>query len=86
MRPLVTAYAAIISGMLAAAASTDAPGAAWPFQRIVGAAMFMISDLFVAKDAFGTKDSVGKPNRWYKLALGWGLYFWGQMVLAGSIY
>lgn len=92
MRPLVTGYAAIISGMLAAAASTAAPGAAWGLQRIVGASMFVVSDLFVAKDAFGVKEPsaegvhTGKPNKWYKLAVGWGLYFWGQMVLAGTVY
>lgn len=86
MRPLVTGYAAIISGMLAAAVSTEAPGSAWPLQRIVGATMFVVSDLFVAKDAFGKKEVGAKPNRWYELALGWGLYFWGQMILAGTIY
>ncbi|KAF2742673.1 hypothetical protein M011DRAFT_412078 [Sporormia fimetaria CBS 119925] len=92
MRPLVTGYAGIISGMLAAAASTVAPAATWPWQRIVGAAMFVLSDMFVAKDAFGAKETdaqgvyTGRPNRWYKLAAGWGLYFWGQMVLAGTVY
>lgn len=86
MRPLVAGYAVIISGMLAAAASTEAPGAVWPLQRIVGAGMFVISDLFVAQDAFGVKDAEGKPQRWYRLAVGWGLYFWGQMVLAGSVH
>jgi uncharacterized membrane protein YhhN len=92
MRPLVTGYAGIISAMLAAAASTAAPGAAWAPQRLFGAALFVISDLFVAKDAFGVKGQgaggvyEAKPHKWWKLATGWGLYFWGQMVLAGTVY
>ncbi len=88
MRPLVTGYAAIISTMLAAAAATSGPAAAgaggWEWQRLLGAVMFVISDLFVAKDAFG--QVAERPHAWWKLASGWGLYFWGQMILAGSAY
>ena len=96
MRPLVTGYAVIISSMLAAAAATSQPQsilvpameASWPWQRLLGAAMFVISDLFVAKDAFGAgrEERFGKPHSWWKLLTGWGLYFWGQMVIAGTVY
>lgn len=96
MRPLVTGYAVIISSMLAAAAATTAPSSilvpametTWPWQRLLGAGMFVASDLFVAKDAFGKKEEgdEGRPQKWWKLAAGWGLYFWGQMVLAGTVY
>lgn len=96
MRPLVTGYAVIISSMLAAAAATSQPQsilvpameASWPWQRLLGAGMFVISDLFVAKDAFGAdkKERFGKPHSWWKLMTGWGLYFWGQMVIAGTVY
>lgn len=95
MRPLVFVYATIISSMLAVSAATTAPASSttWPRQRLLGAAMFVISDLFVAKDAFGNSDvPMGaekakiRRHSWPKIALGWGLYFWGQMVLAGTVY
>lgn len=55
--------------------------------------MFVISDVFVAKDAFGLKPLIPKrseevkrrKNSSLKMTLGWGLYFWGQMVLAGTV-
>ncbi|OJD12735.1 hypothetical protein AJ78_06713 [Emergomyces pasteurianus Ep9510] len=85
MRPLVFGYSAIISGMLAVAASTTAAiGAAVPpHQRLLGAAMFVASDIFVAKDAFG-KRRAGNPG-WVKPAVGFGLYFWAQMLIAGTV-
>jgi uncharacterized membrane protein YhhN len=95
MRPLVSAYATIISAMLAVSAATiaPAPSTIWPRQRLLGAAMFIVSDLFVAKDAFGNSGVVSGAEKtrirrrsWLKLAVGWGLYFWGQMVLAGTVY
>lgn len=90
MRPLVTFYSAIIGGMLsAAAATTPATYSNFPRQRLIGATMFVISDLFVARDAFGRfKEEKGgkKKHAWYKLATGWGLYFWGQMILAGTAF
>lgn len=90
MRPLVTFYSMIIGGMLsAAAATTPATYSNFPRQRLVGATMFVISDLFVARDAFGRfEENKGERKRhaWPKLALGWGLYFWGQMILAGTAF
>ncbi|PGH31460.1 hypothetical protein GX50_05755 [[Emmonsia] crescens] len=84
MRPLVFGYSAIISGMLAVAASTTATGgAAPPHQRLLGAAMFVASDIFVAKDAFG-KRRAGNPG-WLKPAIGFGMYFWAQMLIAGTV-
>ncbi|OAX79600.1 hypothetical protein ACJ72_06081 [Emergomyces africanus] len=85
MRPLVLGYSAIISGMLAVAASTTAAagGTAPAHQRLLGAAMFVASDIFVAKDAFG-KRRVGNPG-WLKPAVGFGLYFWAQMLIAGTV-
>lgn len=95
MRPLVFAYATIISSMLAVSAATTVPASSttWPRQRLLGAGMFVISDLFVAKDAFGNSDVPRgaekariRRHSWPKIALGWGLYFWGQMILAGTVY
>lgn len=95
MRPLVSIYATIIGLMLAVSAATTSPGSstAFPRQRLLGAIMFVLSDLFVAKDAFGKWDvpkdgkNAGMGRHWWpKVALGYGLYFWGQMVLAGTVY
>lgn len=93
MRPLVAVYVAIISTMLGMAAATSVPGAAFPRQRLLGAAMFAISDAFVANDAFGKSNiPVGikmddvRRDSWLKMLVGWGLYFWGQMILAGTVY
>jgi uncharacterized membrane protein YhhN len=89
--PLVKLYVFIISGMVGVGSATDN---GW--QRIIGAVMFMISDLFVAVDVFGKKKSGGlvqaKPtdkrrgrDGWMFRSVGWVLYFSAQMVLAGSI-
>ncbi|KFY43619.1 hypothetical protein V494_01891 [Pseudogymnoascus sp. VKM F-4513 (FW-928)] len=94
MRPLVSVYATIISSMLAVAAATSAPASAsWPRQRLLGAIMFVLSDLFVAADAFGdsgtargVKKATIRRNSVIKIAVGWGLYFWAQMILAGTLY
>ncbi|EEH37631.1 YhhN domain-containing protein [Paracoccidioides lutzii Pb01] len=85
MRPLVLGYSAIISGMLAVAASTSAAagGFAPAHQRLLGAVMFVASDLFVARDAFGKGDE-GHPG-WLKPSAGFGLYFWAQMLIAGTV-
>ncbi|KAL2363398.1 hypothetical protein RJZ56_003697 [Blastomyces dermatitidis] len=84
MRPLVFGYSAIISGMLAVAASTTAAvSAAPPHQRLLGAAMFVASDIFVAKDSFGRRKA-GNPG-WLKPAVGFGLYFWAQMLIVGTL-
>ncbi|EAW12340.1 lysoplasmalogenase [Aspergillus clavatus NRRL 1] len=86
MKPLVLVYALIISAMFAVALATTLPMSAstWLSQRAFGAAMFVISDLFVAKDAFG-KSSATRKRGWLQIAVGYGLYFWGQMVIAGTV-
>jgi uncharacterized membrane protein YhhN len=93
MKPLVLVYAIIISSMfaLAIAVSESAPsleGASFVSQRVVGAAMFVVSDVFVAANAFGKRKakSGGTDDRGIvRIALGYGLYFWGQMVIAGTV-
>jgi uncharacterized membrane protein YhhN len=84
MKPLVLVYAIIISAMLATAASTTLldGSVCWPYQRILGAGMFVASDVYVAKDAF--KKSPGRRG-WVQCTFGYGLYFWGQMVIAGLV-
>ncbi|KAF7590774.1 hypothetical protein BBP40_002390 [Aspergillus hancockii] len=84
MKPLVLIYATIISAMLATAASTIPLNVAtrWQYQRVLGAGMFVASDVYVAKDAF--KKSPGRRG-WVQSAFGYGLYFWGQMVIAGLV-
>ncbi|KAE8154180.1 YhhN-like protein [Aspergillus avenaceus] len=86
MKPLVSMYAFIIGVMFAAAVST-APlefVTPWPYQRTLGAGMFVASDLFVAKDAFG-RSCIPQARGWFRIAMGYGLYFWGQAVIAGTI-
>ncbi|KAG2016879.1 hypothetical protein GB937_006082 [Aspergillus fischeri] len=86
MKPLVLLYALIISSMFAVALATNPliPTTTWLSQRGLGAGMFVVSDVFVAKDAFGISPSPEKPS-WLRIAVGYGLYFWGQMVLAGTV-
>lgn len=74
MEPLVKGYIGIITLMVATATATGGT------QRILGAWMFMASDCFVAFDTFGD-GKVGVVGR----ALGWQLYFWAQMVIAGCM-
>ncbi|KAL5342048.1 YhhN-like protein [Aspergillus crustosus] len=83
MKPLVLGYTMIISTMLGVAVATStAPVGGWVSQRVVGALMFVASDVFVAKDAFGR--GIGVHERgWVGIGVGYGLYFSGQMVLAG---
>lgn len=82
LKPLVSAYAVIISSMFAAAVSTMT--AASSYQRLLGPAMFVVSDLFVAKNAFG-RTSVPRARGSLRIATGYGLYFWGQMLIAGTV-
>ena len=93
MRPLVSVYVIIISSMVAVSAATTVPAANLPPQRLLGAIMFAISDAFVADDAFGkskipadSKKADIRRQSWPKMTLGWGLYFWAQMILAGTVY
>jgi uncharacterized membrane protein YhhN len=93
MKPLVLVYAIIISTMFAVAvAVSDATpvssNASLVSQRVVGAAMFVVSDIFVAANAFGdgnTRPGASDKRGIIRIALGYGLYFWGQMVIAGTV-
>ncbi|KAL3485879.1 YhhN-like protein [Aspergillus germanicus] len=93
MKPLVLVYAIIISTMFGVAIGvsgtalvvSDAPLIS---QRVLGAAMFVVSDIFVAANAFGGgKSGSGASGERgiVRIALGYGLYFWGQMVIAGTL-
>jgi uncharacterized membrane protein YhhN len=93
MKPLVLVYAIIISTMFGVAIGasdialprSDAPLIS---QRVLGAAMFVVSDIFVAANAFGSgKSGSGASGERgiVRIALGYGLYFWGQMVIAGTL-
>lgn len=83
---LVKVYIGIIITMASVAAATDD---GW--QRILGAWMFMVSDLFVALDVFGPKldggDNTSGQGRtgWQTRSVGWMIYFWAQMLLAGTV-
>lgn len=90
MRHLVCVYTLIITCMVASAVST-VPVMRLPTsmsmqnQRSLGAVMFVISDAFVAKDAFSKKLVDKGGYFWLQASVGWGLYFWGQMVIAGTV-
>ncbi|KAF3392818.1 hypothetical protein F1880_008727 [Penicillium rolfsii] len=86
MKPLVSIYAAIIGTMFATATSTSSltDPTSWLHSRALGAGMFVISDLFVATTAFG-RASEPRSRGWLRIFLGYGLYFWGQMVIAGTV-
>jgi hypothetical protein len=52
--------------------------------------MFVASDIFVVIDSFGRVDmresgrEVGQvQRRWQRKAVGWTLYFWGQVLSPG---
>ncbi|CAA7265557.1 unnamed protein product [Cyclocybe aegerita] len=91
MKPLVAVYVAVIVVMVATATATDTG-----YQRIAGAWLFMISDLFVAANAFGVKEDEesqdkaterrgrGRPE-WKSASIGWVAYYAAQMLLAGCI-
>lgn len=72
MRAPVIAYMAVITAMVALAVGTVAAlGGPWV---LVGAVMFYLSDLSVARDRFVA------PG-WRNKVLGWPLYFGAQLVL-----
>ncbi len=75
MRLPVKAYVAVITVMVALAASTFAAGG--EASLLIGAAAFYLSDLAVARDRFVTP---GLVNR----ALGLPLYYFAQLCLAWS--
>jgi uncharacterized membrane protein YhhN len=85
MKPLVSVYAVIIGTMFAAATSTSplTVPTEWWHSRALGAAMFVVSDLFVAKNAFGKSSAKGRG--WLRIFVGYALYFWAQMVIAGTV-
>jgi uncharacterized membrane protein YhhN len=74
MAPAVAAYVVVISAMLAAAVGVapDRPSAS------VGAALFAISDLAVARDNFVVREFANR-------AAGLPLYYAGQILIALSI-
>ncbi|KAJ5589441.1 hypothetical protein N7537_012119 [Penicillium hordei] len=86
MKPLVSVYAVIIGTMFAAATATSPliVPTDWWHSRALGAAMFVVSDLFVAKNAFG-RSSRPETRGWLGIFVGYALYFWAQMVLAGTV-
>lgn len=73
MRAPVIAYIAVISWMLATASSDAYHTGTWPI--FVGAFMFYLSDLFVARERFVVSSFTNK-------LLGLPLYYGGQLVLA----
>ncbi len=76
MKLPVCAYIAVISLMLALAAGTRGQGATRLI--LVGATLFYASDLFVARQKFGT------PSPWNPL-IGLPLYYAAQLCLASSV-
>ena len=86
MKPLVSVYAVIIAAMFAAATATSSLVVPidWWHSRALGAAMFVVSDLFVAKNAFA-RSSAAKRRGWLRIFVGYALYFWAQMVIAVTV-
>jgi uncharacterized membrane protein YhhN len=76
MRIAVYAYTAVISAMVIFAAGATAAGA--PITVLIGALMFYLSDLSVARDRFVAP---GLSNGLWGLPL----YFGGQLVLASTV-
>ncbi|CAG8151770.1 unnamed protein product [Penicillium olsonii] len=85
LRNLVFFYAVIIGTMFAAATSTS-PLAPVNLlnSRAIGAAMFVLSDLFVARNAFGSLSPSGSRG-WIEIFVGYAFYFWAQMVIASTL-
>ncbi|KAI9497231.1 YhhN-like protein [Zychaea mexicana] len=77
MRKAVLGYMLVITGMVVTA-TASLPHTPVPRQQYMGALMFYLSDLFVARQEFVTK-SVW--NSW----IGLPLYYGGQLLLAGTL-
>jgi uncharacterized membrane protein YhhN len=77
MRRAVLVYMTVISGMVVTA-SASFNSAKLPRHQLVGALMFYLSDLFVAREEFAGKS---KWNQW----IGLPLYYGGQILLAGTL-
>lgn len=77
MRVPVLAYVAVISAMVALSASAYAKTGAWI--PVLGAVLFYLSDLAVARDRFVAPGVVNRA---------WGLptYYGGQLVLAAALW
>ncbi|KAJ5951377.1 uncharacterized protein N7479_009790 [Penicillium vulpinum] len=86
MKLLVSVYAVIIGVMFAAATSTSPliVPTDWLHSRALGAAMFVVSDLFVAKNAFG-RSAAPRSRGCLAIFVGYALYFWAQMVIAATV-
>lgn len=78
LRWAVLGYVTVISIMVWGAAGTIAPGLPGGRQRLAGALLFYLSDLFVARNRF-----VGR--RFVNRAVGLPLYYAGQLILAFSV-
>ncbi|KAG0338244.1 hypothetical protein BG004_007298 [Podila humilis] len=78
MRGAVVAYMMVISGMVITAVGSVHCGRDYLPERIVGAIMFFLSDLFVARQHFVHKTVL---NKW----IGLPLYYGGQILLASTL-
>ncbi|KFH73209.1 hypothetical protein MVEG_00430 [Podila verticillata NRRL 6337] len=78
MRGAVIAYMLVISGMVITAVGSVNCGHEFLPERIVGAIMFFLSDLFVARQHFVHKTVL---NKW----IGLPLYYGGQILLASTL-
>ncbi|CAO3624538.1 unnamed protein product [Cunninghamella blakesleeana] len=78
MKGAVVGYMTVISIMVVTATSSF-PHAPLPRHQLVGALMFYLSDLFVAREEFAGKS---KLNQW----IGLPLYYMGQILLAGTLH
>jgi len=76
MRIPVVAYITIITAMTAAAVGAAVPAGKWMW--IVGAVLFFISDLFVARNRFIAEQSVNR-------IVGLPLYYTGQLILSATL-
>ncbi|KAG0292852.1 hypothetical protein BGZ98_002437 [Dissophora globulifera] len=78
MRGAVIAYMLVISGMVLTAFGSINSGRDHLPERVVGAVMFFLSDLFVARQQFATKSVF---NKW----IGLPLYYVAQLLLASTL-
>jgi len=78
LRWAVLGYVTVISIMVWGAAGTIVPGEYGGWQRLAGAALFYVSDLFVARNRFVERQFLNR-------ALGLPLYYAGQLILAFTV-
>lgn len=74
----VIAYIAVITLMEATALAT-APASRYPYAQALGATLFFLSDLFVARQVFVAQE-------WINAGVGLPLYYAAQHVIAGLLY